>query len=128
MKYAELAERVKELGQGAEYTLSWYDGVYSEADYTIVPLPEGRFTVYRPSGRGENFPDYDADGRERVFDSEDAVCDFVWAKLTTPKPTKAPSTPFVMPTPEQIAEQRRKAFESLGRADPRQQSGDDGAL
>ena len=65
MKYAELAERVKQLGQGAEYTLSWYDGVYSEADYTIVPLPEGRFTVYRPSGRGENFPDYDADGRER---------------------------------------------------------------
>ena len=120
MKYAELVERVKELGPGSGYTLSWYDGVYSEADFTVVPLPDGRFTVYRPSGRGENSPHYDADGSERIFDNEDAVCDFVWAKLTTPKVTGAPSAPVVTPTPERIAEQRRKAFESLGRTDPRQ--------
>jgi hypothetical protein len=125
MNYEELSERVRAMGPRARYSLSWYDGLGSEANYTIVPLADGKFTVYRPSGRGENFPDYDSEGRERVFDSEDAVCDFVWSQLSSPKPKpESDSEPFTMPTPEQIAEQRRRGFASLGLEDPHV-SGDD---
>jgi hypothetical protein len=101
-----------ELQRTAETrALSWYDGLGSEANYTVVPLADGRFTAYRPSGRGDNLPDYDydydSDGRQRIFEDEDAVCDYVWQRLNRPDP-EPDSEPFVMPTPEQIAEQRRR--------------------
>jgi hypothetical protein len=79
----------------------------------------GRREIHRlsPLGRDDNFPDYDSDGRQRIFESEDAVCDFVWERLNHPDPATDPE-PFVMPTPEQLAEQRRRGFESLGMSDP----------
>jgi hypothetical protein len=122
MNYQELVARVEERGSRVGYTISWYDGVYSEANYTIVPLDDGRFTVYRPSGRGSNFPDHDFDGNAVFFDSEDAVCDYVWAKIIKPRP--APKK-FTRPSAEKLAEQRRLAFASLGVPDPRLTGNDD---
>ncbi|WP_188508710.1 hypothetical protein [Conyzicola nivalis] len=118
---------MEQLGPRVGYTISWYDGVYSEANYTIVPLADGKFTVYRPSGRGSNFPDHDFDGREVVFDSEDAACDYVWAKITHPKPEPEPEPKkFTMPSAAELAEQRRVAFANLGIADPRLARREDG--
>jgi hypothetical protein len=87
MKFDELVSRVQQSIPHPDYAVAWYvAGEYSDASYSIVPLPDGRFTLYRPSGRGTYHEDFDAAGNARVFDDEDAVCDFVWAKLTEPTP------------------------------------------
>lgn len=82
MNFEELAARVKRTFANAEYTVTWYTpGEYSDASYAIAPLLGGRFGLYRPSGRGAYHEDFDSEGNPRTFDSEDAVCEFVWAKL-----------------------------------------------
>jgi hypothetical protein len=105
MLYDELVMRVKEVFERPEYTVNWSaEAEPSEVDYTIVPVGDGRFALYRPTGRGEIRPDVDSAGRPRMFSSEDAVCDYVWAKLTEPPP---PIPTVHLPSAEELADQRR---------------------
>jgi hypothetical protein len=85
VKFHELVAKVEQNIPHPAYAIAWYvPGEYSDADYSIVPLPDGRFTLYRPSGRGAYHEDFDAAGVARVFDDEEAVCNFVWARLVAP--------------------------------------------
>jgi hypothetical protein len=101
MKFDELITRVKQSVPHPDYAVTWYvPGEYTDVSYSIAPLPDGTFTLYRPSGRGTYHEDFDAAGNPRVFDSVDAVCDFVWAKLTEPP---APSLVAPVRSPEERA-------------------------
>jgi len=106
MNYEELVARIEKTVPNPTYVVAWFnEESYSEATYTITPLPDGRFTVLRPTGRGENHPYLDAERQPLVFADEEAVCEYVWQKATEPKPV--PSN-FADPTPEYLAEKRRK--------------------
>jgi len=106
MNYEELKTRVAETLPSPEYAVAWYnEAINSEANYTIVPLPDGRFTLYRPSGRGENYQDLDENSNPRIFETEDAVCDYVWAQLMKPA---VPKRAYVEPDAAYLAEKRRK--------------------
>jgi hypothetical protein len=101
MKFDELVSKLQQSIPHPDYAVAWYvPGEYSDASYSIVPLPDGRFTLYRPSGRGTYHEDFDAAGDARIFDDEDAVCDFVWAKLTEPT---APARVAPQRSPEERA-------------------------
>ena len=122
MNFEELTARIRASIPNPRYTVTWYTpGEYSDASYAVVPLPDGRFTLYRPSGRGEYHEDFDSTGRPRIFENEDAVCDFVWAKLTEPTPTPSASQASVR-TPEEkaarLADQRRRFYANRGETDP----------
>jgi hypothetical protein len=106
MLYDELLMRVNRAFARPEYTVDWSsEAEPSEVDYTIVPLPDGRFGLYRPTGRGEIRPDVDSAGLPRTFPSEDAVCDYVWAKLTEPPP---PVATVQLPSAEELEDQRKR--------------------
>jgi hypothetical protein len=106
MNYSELQRRVHREIPHARRALVWYSPDEStNAAYVIVPLDDGRFTIYHPSGRGDYYPDYDPDGEQRFFADEDDVCDFVWNELTTPE---LPRRDIAEQTPEQAADQLRR--------------------
>ena len=79
MKYGELWQRLDDLMQHPGRVVSWYvEGQVSEASFTIVPLTNDTYTLYRPSGRGQYYSDKDADGNPPSFDTEAEVCQHVW--------------------------------------------------
>jgi hypothetical protein len=116
MKYAELVAKLEAEVPHADYAVAWYDpDEYVDANYIIVPLEDGTFTLYRPTGRGEYYQDVDSDGNPRIFSTEDEVCQYVWKKSLEPK--KGGHVPESRP--DEAAAQRRAVLESLGiRADP----------
>lgn len=112
MKYAELVAKVEAELPHPDYAVAWYDpDEYVDANYIIVPLDDGTFTLYRPTGRGEYYQDVDSESKPRIFSSEDEVCQYVWAKLVEPR--KAGRAP-VEPLPGEAEAQRRAVLESLG--------------
>ncbi len=82
MKYDELARRVYAELKHPEYSLNWYseNGV-SDARFTFVPLPDGRFTLYQSDGRGQYYQAADSSDRPLEFENEDDACDYVWEQL-----------------------------------------------
>jgi len=79
MKYVELHARLEEIGLKPRRIVFWYvAGQVSEASYTIVPLDDDTYTLYRPSGRGEYYQAVDKNKNPLVFATEDAVCEYVW--------------------------------------------------
>jgi len=82
MRYAELHVRLEEIGLKPRRIVSWYvEGQVSEAGYTIVPLDDDTYTLYRPSGRGEYYQAVDQDKNPLVFATEDEVCEYVWEQI-----------------------------------------------
>ena len=115
MKYSELEARLAETVAHPDYAVSWYvPGEYDDSSYTIVPLDDGNYTLYRPDGRGQYYQDVDAESNPRMFASEDDVCDYVWTVVTTPPRRVKSTTTFVQPTVEESAQRRREVLESLG--------------
>jgi len=119
MKYEELKAKVESQIPWSLYPLAWDEdarnqaSIQSEANYTIVPLDDGRFTIYRTDGRGTATQDVDLEDRPLIFENEDAVCDYVWNELNVPRP---PSTPYIHGDPEYLAEKRRKLDERMRQA------------
>jgi hypothetical protein len=114
MKFTELERRVHRDIPNLRRAVVWYSpDEFTNAAYVVVPLIDGRFTIYHPSGRGDYYPDYDPDGNQRFFADEDEVCDFVWVGLNTPEP---PQRRIADQTPEQAADQRRRFEEGMRNA------------
>ena len=79
MKYAELYARLEAAGKEPGRYVFWYvEGQVSDASYTIVPLDDDTYTLYRPSGRGEYYQEIDDNENPLVFASEEEVCQYVW--------------------------------------------------
>jgi len=112
MKYRELVRRLEKAVPQPDYAVSWWaEGQTSEASYSIVPLDDGRFTLYRPTGRGGYYPDVDAESNQRFFATEDDVCDFVWERATAVWEQTSPSH---HPTEEESANERADVLRRLG--------------
>ena len=67
MKFDELSARVNDRFPNPEYLLTWYTGEYFEADNAVVPLSDGRFTLYHASGRGGFTEEFDSEGQPRIW-------------------------------------------------------------
>ncbi|GAB3607213.1 hypothetical protein GCM10027413_26220 [Conyzicola nivalis] len=114
MKFGELQRRVHEEIPKLRRALVWFNpDEVTNAAYVIVPMTDGRFTIYHPSGRGEYYQDLAPDGEPRVFANEDDVCDFVWTELHAPK---LPERVLRQQTPEEAADQKRRFEESMRNA------------
>jgi hypothetical protein len=118
MRFEELVTRVGAAAEHPEYAVTWFQpGQYTETDYTIVPVSYGRFVLHRPTGRGGNRidRDYDNGGEPRVFESEDAVCDYVWERLTHTQP---PAGVDDLPPADELARLRHVLLPGGGPEDP----------
>ena len=112
MRYRQLEKQLQKALPQPDYAVDWFvEGHVSEADYTIVPLPDGRFTLFRPTGRGDYHPDFDNDGHQRFFATEDEVCEFVWIQATRPRPEPTAPLPELE---DEAAAQRASVLRSLG--------------
>lgn len=112
MNFRELFDRLSSSVAHPEFVVAWFkEGQQSQAANIVVPLGDGRFTLYHPSGRDDYYQDVDSRGNPRVFIDEAAVCEYVWAETTKPRPPAGPTRTM---TQEELDAQRREVLESLG--------------
>jgi hypothetical protein len=119
MKYSELRRNLTEAGFDVRRVVSWAASAdekqLKQVRYNMV-WQAGKFILISADDRGEFFVQKDLGpiSKPLQFDTEDEVCEWVWAKVTAPEP----HAPKSMKTPEQLAEQSRLARERLARRIP----------
>jgi hypothetical protein len=57
---------------------------FADVEYNIVEMTDGRWTTYSSDERQTLSRDWDDDGERLIsFDSESALCNYIWKELTT---------------------------------------------
>jgi hypothetical protein len=108
MKFAELERRLAALPQVSKsfvpYAIDWVtDGNPSPTLVALIPRRDGTVTATVGDLRESVEPVRNPDGSLRVFESEDAACDWAWDRLA-PSLSSRPKY-----SPEQIERARRSA-------------------
>jgi hypothetical protein len=119
MKYSELRQRLIDAGFDVRRVVYWAPSA-NEKDlkyvrYNIVRRG-GKFILISADDHDEFFVRKEPNliSKPLEFATEDEVCEWVWAKVTAPRPPTSTSTM----TKEQLVEQNRLARERLARKVP----------